>query len=121
MKTENDCLAEIEKIATDKHKIAKEYNIDPPNAYTINLSKSFTVQLFNENIIPHRITFSADGGMCFVFKNNKYMIHFEIYNDKEMGYIINDIKKKEIIRNENITNLDQIMKIVYSFSQGVLV
>ncbi len=106
----------IEEIEEMKDIIKDEYDFNPPNKYVLDYSKVFIKNLIQNNIeMPDRITPSAEEGICFVFKKNNKILYFEIYNDKEMGYIIEDEKRKKIIDNKNVNTEEEILKVLLNF------
>lgn len=109
-------INKVDEIYKMRDSIREEYDFNPPNDYVINYSKNFIKNLFNNvKIPPDRITPSAEEGLCFVFKKGNKVLYFEIYNDKEMGYIIEDEKRKIIIDNKNVSSEEDIIKVLLSF------
>jgi len=79
-----------------------EEGMIPPIGYSLVLSEIILRQLKTADILPNRITLSAEGGYCFVFKNNVSNIYLEIYNDGEIGLIAEDCIRRKIIINKEI-------------------
>ena len=108
-------LSLIKEIEDKKDIIRQEYSFNPPNHYVLNFSKNFILNLIKNNLKPFRITASAEEGLCFVFKHNKQVLYFEIYNDKEMGYIIEDEENKSILENKDVFSEEEIIKRLVNF------
>jgi hypothetical protein len=83
-----------------------------PSDISFRVAGEFINNLIGNNITPDRITPSAEGGICFVFSNNKIATYFEIYNNGEMGYISEDIDKSIIIENKDITSPKEIFSVI---------
>jgi hypothetical protein len=80
-------------------------NIKGPEDFVIEFANYIIDELSKINIFPDRITPSAEEGLCLVFNNNGNTFYFEIYNDGDMGYIIEHRKEKKILENEDIEDL----------------
>jgi hypothetical protein len=93
----------------------EEYNFNPPNAYVLNFSKAFINNLIENGLKNFEITPSAEEGICFIFRRNNNVLYFEIYNDEEMGYIVEDEKKKIVIENKEISSEEEIIKVLQNF------
>ena len=86
------------------------YDIDIyPNKTVEKNYNNFIQQLNENNLTADRISLLLDGGVCFLFKKNNN-IYFEIYNDGQMGFIIEDPINKKIIENKDINNFKQIIQ-----------
>ena len=80
--------------------ILDSFDIDVyPNKLIEQRYKIFSSLLEENDLKTHRINLLPDGGVCFTFKKNNFTICFEIYNDGEMGYIIEDSINYKIIDN----------------------
>jgi hypothetical protein len=93
--------------------IVDGFDIDVyPNKLVEQRYKIFS-SLLEENILKtHRVNLLPDGGVCFTFKKNSSVIYFEIYNDGEMGYIIEDSINHEIVDNQDIENFNELINIL---------
>ena len=89
--------------------------IPGPTADVLQQSRQFIKQLEYNNIVPIRITQSIEEGICFVFSKEKYILYFEIYNDGELGYIIEKVDDKKVIENLEIHSISSIMKRIVNF------
>ncbi|HOF00898.1 MAG TPA: hypothetical protein PK385_06435 [Spirochaetota bacterium] len=105
----------IEEIDTLKDSIKEQYDFNPPNKNVIEFSKIFIKNLIKNKIQPYRITPSSEEGICFMFKKENKILYFEIYNDDDMGYIIEDEKNKKIIENKNVQSENEILKVLLNF------
>lgn len=63
------------------------------------------------NFIPEKFSYSAEGGLCFVFHKGTQRMHLEIYNDGEIGYIVEDEAKRMTIGNRAISQSDVISEV----------
>lgn len=72
----------------------------------------FKLLLENNNIKSDRINLLPHGGVCFIFKKRGMNIYFEIYNDGENGYLIENPLNKKIIANEDIDDFEVFIKIL---------
>lgn len=92
-----------------------EENIDKPNSFAINSTYQVILELSRINIFPEKLSTSAEEGICLTFKNNDKILYFEIYNSGELGYIIEDSLKCQIIENEDVYTTEDIVSIVSDF------
>ena len=93
--------------------ILDSFDIDVyPNKLVEQRYKIFLSLLEENNLKTHRINLLPDGGVCFTFKKNNFTICFEIYNDGEMGYIIEDSINHEIVDNQDIENFNELINIL---------
>lgn len=86
-----------------------------PNKIVEDNYNNFKYLLEQNRLDPNRISLLPDGGVCFIFKKLNTVIYFEIYNDGEMGYIIEDIIDYKIIDNKDITDLQIFIKILNNY------
>jgi hypothetical protein len=87
---------------------AVDENIPAPNNSVLGKTRVILEKLAHTNIFPDRITPSAEEGICIVFRNNGETLYFELYNDGDMGYIIENRKEKKILENEDIEDLQML-------------
>lgn len=80
----------------------KDQGIDIPNSISIALSELIIKSLYKDKLVPFRITASAEGGICLVFKNKTAALYLEVYNDGEIGFIVEDFIEKKILQNSEI-------------------
>ena len=83
-----------------------------PNKLIEKRYKIFSSLLEENNLEVHRVNLLPDGGVCFTFKNKDSVIYFEIYNNGEMSYIIEDSINYKIIDNQNIKNFNDLINIL---------
>ena len=68
-------------------------------------------RLLKENkIIPLRKAKTEDG-ICYIFLSGNYSMYVEVYNDYEIGYIINNDSRKKILSNQDGNPLNVIRRI----------
>ncbi len=99
---------------TEIQSLAMEADVESPSAYSLVLAELALSKLKQENFLPNRITYTVDGGYCFVFKKSTQALYLEIYNDRELGFIIEDFVKKEIIENKEI-ELREVAEVIENF------
>ena len=90
--------------------------IQKPN--NLSLSQAYTTikELALVNIFPEKLGPSADDGICIEFKNKKnYRLHFELYNNGELGYIVENPMLKKIIRNEDVNEVEDAIVSIQEF------
>ncbi len=105
-------IKEIENISNSWD----EENIIPgPNKKSIELTLEIINNLAVQNIHPNRITPSVEEGMCLTFNNNNRILYFELYNDGDIGYIIEDIKFNRIIENEDVNSTTEVLNKISHF------
>ena len=92
-----------------------EEDINAPNEYTINFSREIIPQLVENQFIPLRISQSAEEGICFVFNKNKLSFYFEVYNDKELGILVENFDDKKIIKNKEIHSGQELLNELTEF------
>lgn len=92
-----------------------EENIPGPNSKVITRVEYIINELANYYIFSDRITQTVEEGICMVFFHADKTMFFEIYNDGELGYIIEDRINKRILRNENVININESIKKISSF------
>lgn len=90
-------------------------NIPGPNDIVLSKSKTLINDLVANNMIPSRITPTVEEGICFIFKNINKIMYLELYNDGEMGYIIEENEQKKILDNAEILHFEEILNIVNRF------
>lgn len=103
-----------QSISLDKNILIEE-GVDLPNEFSIDFSKQLITKLAKEYIVPNRIGTSIEQGICFAFKNKSQILYFEVYNDGDLGYIIEDSSAKATIKNENVFSIDQAKNAITDF------
>lgn len=94
-----------------------EEEVNLPNQHAIDLTCEVLNLLSTQDIFPAFITPSIEEGICLVFSKTKYKIYFEIYNNGEIGYIIEDTISKITIDNEDLGSVKQIPAVIEKFFQ----
>ncbi len=89
--------------------------IQGPNEFTVSYAKELIPQLVINDTIPIRITQSIEEGISFVFKNKNQFFYLEIYNDKEIGFLIEDYINKSIIKNKEVKDQNIIFDELHCF------
>ena len=94
----------------------KNQNISLPNDYAISCSIELVCAFLDNELVPYRIAPSVEEGVCFVFKKEKKFLYIEIYNDKELGLIIEDYENKKILKNIEASKIEELIVEVKEFS-----
>ena len=105
----------INKVKELDQSWADEEGIALPDETAIKQTCNFVKNLADYEIYPDRVNPSAEGGICLSFHNGTQILHFEIYNDGELGYIIEDRYKKEILENQEIKYLSTMIERIKEF------
>lgn len=85
----------------------KDHNVSEPNSACKDLTKKVCYKLlFDYKLLVDTISFCVEGGLTCYFKNGDIKMYIEIYNDLEIGVIINNDKKKKVFYNEDIVKQD---------------
>ncbi len=105
----------LEKIKNLNNDWADYEDIALPNDNVLNKTRTLIHDLSKLLIFPDRVNPSIDEGICLSFYNDKQVLYFEIYNDGEEGYIIEDLDQKEIIENEDIYEFNTIIERIKEF------
>ncbi len=100
----NKYLGRIELIREEGIKLLED-GVSPPNEWVLNMSKKLILELSEFEITSYNIEPSYDEGIAFVFKNNSQKMYLEIYNEGQIGYIIEDYQKKVIIENQDVKSI----------------
>jgi hypothetical protein len=103
------CFDQLDVIADTS---TEDEDLPSPNQASLRIARSFIEKLAVIQKLPKRISTTAEGGVCFVFSNSEERLYFEIYNDEEMGYISEDLSKKRIMRNHDVSTLDEMLGII---------
>lgn len=74
------------------------------------------LKLINLGYYPHRINYLEEG-TCYEYKHENKKLYLELYNDGEIGYIIEDFINKEILENEDIYE-EEIIPCIQKFFKG---
>lgn len=89
--------------------------IDIPNEMVINYACQIIKEISETNNFPYRISTLADEGLSIQFKNNNKSLHYEIYNDGDVGYIIEDSYTGDILDNEDLNSLSESINRIEKF------
>lgn len=89
--------------------------IEPPSEKVFQDAYFLIEKLINNNFFPDRISESAEGGLCFYFYQGSKGLYFEIYNNGEKGYIMEDISQKKIIKNYDISSYKELITELENF------
>lgn len=103
-------LKDIEAIGEDWNENAKG-----PNDFAIAFSKDLIDQFVENNFIPNRLTQSIEEGVSFVFSKGKLFLYLEIYNDAEMGVLVEDYENKSVLKNKEVSSQQEILEEISEF------
>jgi hypothetical protein len=119
-------LNRTEQIVLDRNKsiineIANGINpwesegVKSPNLFSINNTNRLLMLLADKKIFNYKISQSIEEGIMVSFKNNSQRLYFEIYNDGQFGYIIEDFRQKSILENKDVDTLEDFAYRVSQF------
>lgn len=86
-----------------------------PTDKVINNSKSLLYEILHHNIYPEDISTSDEGGICLTFRIKNKRMFLELYNDGEIGYIVENIKDKKLIENDTLHSINQSKDKIINF------
>lgn len=89
--------------------------ISLPNEKAKNYATLLIEELSQKNIYPVKISTLAEEGILFSFKNKSHNMFFEIYNDGDVGYIIEDYILKKVIDNKDCFSFTEAIADIESF------
>lgn len=73
-----------------------------------NNYNSLIIKLKEYGLKPNRMTLFYEG-ICVSFTKNNTVLYVELYNDGDMGYIIEDIVNKKSIDNKDLTSISEVI------------
>lgn len=95
-----------------------ETNYELPNLHVINLCHVLLLDLYEKKIFPNRIGLSCEEGICLTFLHDNKSLYVELYNNRKIGYIINNDKKKKIIEIMDINDYEKLIEVICKFMEG---
>lgn len=90
-------------------------DISSPNHTALSWASLLAKRLAQVNIFDYSIKPSIEEGITLTFKHRSQILHFEAYNDGELGYIIEDFKAKRIIDNREVNSIDEVTQRISRF------
>lgn len=117
----DDYFLILQQIVQSEASILKMEGVEVPSETAINLSKELITELAFENIYPIRIGTSIEEGICMTFGNRSDILYFEIYNDGDLGYLIEDPKSKKVLKNEDVFSISQARMDIVDFFKSICV
>lgn len=87
---------------------------DNLNSDVLVTTKRILKNLIDLDLIPSRVQNCIEGGITIIYKKEYLIYYLEIYNDGEIGYIIENTHWKKIIFNSEIKE-DNIVSSVNNF------
>jgi hypothetical protein len=79
-----------------------ETNVKGPTKAVLLAVKSLVIILYKFDVYPTRISPTVEAGLCLTFKTQNHIMYFEMYNDGDIGYIIENLKYKNEIKNVDL-------------------
>lgn len=101
-------IKKLEDIKSSSEAYLIDDFIEMPNELAINYAYQLIMQLSELNIFPDKLSASADEGICMKFQNKSRNLFFEVYNNGELGYIIEDVYNSRIVENEDVYSIKEI-------------
>jgi len=90
--------------------------IQKPSEDVLDKAYNTIQELALLNIFPENLDPSADDGICIEFKNgHAHNLYFELYNNGELGYLVEDPRLKKIIHNEDFDHIDDALQSIQAF------
>jgi len=103
-------LSDIEALGDDWSE-----DVKGPNEFAISFSEKLIDQLVEDSFIPDRLTQSVEEGVSFVFAKENCFLYLEIYNDTEMGLLVEDYKNKRVLKNKEMSSQREILEEISEF------
>ena len=101
----NEILQKIRNLKLPKH--WEDEGVLPPNEIAINNAYRCCEFIYNRyGIKPSFIACTVVSGLFMSYKGTHYKLVFEIDNENDIGVIVNDQLKKEIVHNEDIKDIE---------------
>ncbi|MCB1189006.1 MAG: hypothetical protein KDK90_01130 [Leptospiraceae bacterium] len=95
-------LNNIKKIDFDSE------GLEPPSEKIFIEANGLIEKLVEKDFFMSRISESVEGGLCFYFNHGTKILYFEVYNDGEKGYIVEDTFNKKILNNRDISSYEEL-------------
>lgn len=89
--------------------------VELPNDSVKDFSQNVIYFLAYHSIYPEKLTITVEGGICLVFYNESERLYLELYNEGDIGYIIEDKKNRKLIENKNLNSLNEIIQRLKKF------
>ena len=90
-------------------------DVKGPNEFVISFSEELIDQLVENSFIPDRLTQSVEEGVSFVFAKENRFLYLEIYNDTEMGLLVEDYENKLVLKNKEVSSRQEILEEISEF------
>lgn len=90
-------------------------SIELPNDKVIDNTFRLLRLLAVKSIFPNKISTSVEEGICLTFKKDQLVLFLELYYSNEIGYLIENTLKHEILGNEDIASVDEGASIIIDF------
>ena len=93
----------LDEVKEESYDWSIEFNTPPPSETVWELVRNLSPELISREIEPYRIAPTIEEGLCLNFTNGNEKLFLEIYNDGDIGYIIENSHSKTIIENADIS------------------
>lgn len=101
----NDAISKISTITIPEH--WEEEGVEPPNSTAKRNANVICHRLYDSRkIIPKVVAITKENGIYLKYEDEGKSFIIEAYNDGEIGSIVSDDIKKEILFNEEIIDLN---------------
>lgn len=85
----------------------KDEGVEPPNSTALRNAHIICHKLYAQRkIIPDVVACTKENGVYLRYSDGDKSLIVEIYNDGEIGTLVNNHSEKEILHNEDISNLN---------------
>lgn len=92
-----------------------EEEVVPPNDVSINLTKELLLNLACKKIFAYKLMPTIEEGILISFKKNDLRMYLELYNDGQIGYIVEDFKVKTIKDNKELNSIQEASFTIENF------
>ena len=111
----NQSINSMHKIISIEKEYLKDNNIEPPTRDVISKTEQLIRMLAIKDIHPNRIATSAEDGICLTFKKGNEICYVELYNNGEMGYLIENRIERTVVVNEDLYSLNESVNAIVDF------
>jgi len=111
----NESLAQIDRAIHFERKYLENEGIDLPNENVKNSTVFLLYKLASEGIHPVKITTTVEEGLYLIFNNYPYILYLEIYNNGDIGYIIEDVRYNKLVEMKDMYSILEVKNRISQF------
>lgn len=116
LETSRRLINRLYDIRANRETWEEEEGVAAPSDEVIDKSLILIHDLVSNELVPIRISPTVEEGICFVFRKGDEQLYLELYNDNEIGLIIENPKTKTILANESIESMESILPILLEWN-----